>query len=365
MSQYSWNALSTRYRGWKSPTLRIKIGNFLLSQKEWLLESLDCELGVDSEAGYCEMLLTRVYDAKSSCFLCEQELALGVTVEVSLGYTAIKPVFWGYLYEISYELGETEGVRLRCMDVKGAMMGNGPLHLSGSQTCREAIQGIFSGRWARGYAALCSSPVLSGLPELDQPLPFFPNAMDDYAFLSEIARRFGLEFFVQEGKLLIRKKPDSGVPLLDITPDRVFACRAVFSSVGYLNRITVHGSSDDSRDEQKKQVKGTALARVPLPVGSGSAQKLIGNREGELYLPSVRDGASAQNLAEAQMRERQTLASRIELRMRALPDLLPGCFLTLEKFSPLINGRVYISSVSHHWSHEEFSTTLLCRKEPS
>ena len=58
--------------------------------------------------------------ARKDPFLCEQELALGVTVEVSLGYTAIKPVFWGYLYEISYELGETRSLFSRAIGRQSA-----------------------------------------------------------------------------------------------------------------------------------------------------------------------------------------------------------------------------------------------------
>lgn len=365
MAQYTYEQLESKYNGWMAPTAKVSLNGMLLSNADWWIESVECSTGVESSAGICSVTLGGTYDRKNSRFLCEDEWPLGSIVEVKLGYIVTEPVFKGYLYRLEYELGEEipPRVTLLCMDVKGAMMGGGQISLSGGMTYRQAIQGFFSGENTRGYSVLCSCPEMEGLPELDNPVPFSPAQTDDYRFLCGTAQRFGLEFFVCQGMLILRKKPDSAPLLLELSSDQgIKQFHAVLSSAGYVKSVTVRGGSDEERDGEKKRALGKADNSQPIAAENSDAGRLIGQRSVEIF-SSARDDKGAQELAEAQMRRRQELASEISIRLTGLPELLPGFSVSLTRFSPKLDGNIYLTEVTHRMDETQFTTTMTGRKE--
>lgn len=366
MAQYTYEQLESKYNGWRAPTAKVFLNGILLSAENWRIKSVECSTGAESSAGICSVILSDVYDRENSQFLCGDDWPLGSIVEVELGYIVTEPVFKGYLYRLEYELGKESPpeVTLLCMDVKGAMMGCGRIDLSGGITYRQVIQGLFSGENARGYGVLCGSPELDGIPELDNTVSFSPIQTDDYCFLSDTAQRFGLEFFVSQGKLILRKKPVSAPILLELSFDQgIERFHAVLSTAGYVKSVTVHGSSDDERDSEKKRTLGKADNTQPIAAESSDAGRLIGQRSGEFFSAGAKDDKTAQELAEAQMRRRQELASEVLIRMTGLPELLPGFSVSLVRFSPKLNGNLYLTSVTHRMDETQFTTTLFGRKE--
>ncbi|WP_411676835.1 phage late control D family protein [Caproicibacter sp.] len=365
MAQYTYEQLEAKYNGWRAPTAKASINGSPLPAAAWRIESVECVTGTELSAGICSVTLGGVYDRKNSRFLCEDEWPLGSIVEVELGYIVTESVFKGYLYRLEYELGEEDPPRmiLLCMDVKGAMMGNGRLGLTGGLTYRQAIRSFFSGENARGYNVLCDPPETDGLPELDNPIPFSPAQTDDYRFLCGTAQRFGLEFFVCKGKLLLRKKPDSAPVLLELSSDRgIKRFHAALSSAGYIKSVTVRGGSDDERDGEKKRALGKAENTQSIAAESSDAGRLIGQRSAEFF-SSAGDDKAAQELAEAQMRRRREMASEISVRLTGLPELLPGFSVGLTRFSPKLDGNLYLTSVIHRMDETQFTTTITGRME--
>lgn len=366
MAQYTYSALEEKYGGWGAPTARLLLDGEEASANGWRVRSVECETGVELEAGICEVLLGGVYDAKNSKFTCVDQLVLGTKVEVKLGYIVTSSVFQGFLYAVDYELAVDREpvVRLCCMDVKGAMMGGGRLDLSGAATYKEVIRGFFTGKVARGYKALCGAPNLSDLSELDRPVSGLTDCPDDYEFMVRTAERFGLEYFVSAGKLLFRKKPSASSPLIELSPQcGILSITTRLSSTGYVGSVSVWGGSDDERDADKKRAAATVENPVALADDGTAAAGLLGGRALELFAPSARDDAAAQALAEGQLRRRQALASEVKITLRGLPELEAGKFLQVGKISPGLNGMIYIVSVLHRMSEDGFETQIRGRRE--
>lgn len=366
MAQYTFEQLESKYNGWRAPTAKVSLNGNPLPAGTWRIQSVECVTGTELSAGICSVTLGGVYDHKNSKFLCEDEWPLGSIVEVGLGYIVTESVFKGYLYRLEYELGEEAPPRvtLLCMDVKGAMMGSGWIGRTGGQTYRQAIQSFFSGESDRGYSVLCSSPEMENLPELDNPVPFSPAQTDDYRFLCDTAQRFGLEFYVCKGKLILRKKPNSIPLLLELSSDRgIKQFHAALSSAGYVKAVTVRGGSDDERDGEKKRTLGKADNTQTIAAESSDAGRLIGQRSAEFFSAAARDDKRAQELAEALLRRRQELASEISITLTGLPELLPGFSVSLTHFSPKLDGNLYVIAVTHRMDETQFTTTIVGRKE--
>lgn len=358
MARYSWDALAAKYQGWRAPVAAVSIDGQPLLDREWRLQALQCSLGTGMEASVCTLVLGNVYDQANSKFTCENMLTLGASVRVSLGYIKASLIFVGYLYEIEYELGETASVSLRCMDVKGAMMGNS--FITEETTFRKAIRSMFSGPRARGYSLLCSAPSMANLPELDRMVSFDTSGLDDFGFLRRTAELWGLECFVRQGDLLLRKKPPSQTSVVEFSPGDFHSLSATFSSTGYVHTVRVHGGTDDERDGERK--RAVAQAENPdtlAPAGSRAARML--DRVAEFYVPSVRDSKGAKERAEGELR-RRAQAGTVRLSLRGLPDLFPGDYVDLRGISPKINGKYYLTEITHQWNETVFSTWAVCRK---
>lgn len=349
--------------GLAAPTARILIGG--KECRGYSIRAVESETGVDLEAGCCTVELANVYDIKNSKFLCENDFVRGMKAEVQLGYITTCPVFWGFLYEITYQLGDDEEpvCILTLMDVKAAMMGGGVWHYSGGISYKQVIKDFFTGKHARGYSALCPAPDVE-LKELQQPVAYLPKQMDDYAFLCYTARRFGLECFVSEGKLLIRKKPASAEVLKTLVPGNGLERLSVrLRSAGYLASVTVRGGNDNERDGDKKVVSGVAKNSLKITEGSGDASRLIGKRKLELFEPSARDNQTAALLAESALRKSGQLSSELEMELPGAPELKPGFQIKLSKVSPLLNGDWYLTCVTHRMQENEFRTHVLARRD--
>lgn len=360
MPLYDWQALEKLHQNFRAPSAEIKVQGSALLTPGVRLESLDCHLGTGEQASSCVITLGGVYDRKASRFSCESLLVLGSKVEVSLGYMTRRSVFTGYLYAVRYELGEEARAVLNCMDVKGAMMEAGSV--TGAASYRAAITGMFTGKLARGYSALCAAPKLVGLTELDSPIAFSTTGLDDYAFLRETARLWGLEWFVECAVMHLRKKPTGKTELLTLTPGCLHNLSVEFTTVGYVQAVEVRGGTDDVRDANKKRASAKVVGRYrPAPTGTPQARLLA--RTDAIYASSVRDGKSAKALAEARLRLHERQSGEAALTLRGLAELMPGYFLRLGGASPKINGRYYITDVTHTLDEREFVTRVLCRRD--
>ena len=365
MAKFTLDALRNKYGGFLAPTAQVTVGKKSLKSLGLNIMSVEVETGIGMEAGCCYVSISKAYDHKQSKFTCEEQFVRGMLVEISLGYVVTTPVFTGYLYEIVYALGNIQEpvVTLVCMDVKAAMMGTGVLDFTGKASFKQVIQGFFSGESARGYTVLCDCPSMS-LPELEERVASLPREMDDFGFLSYTAFRFGLECFVQSGKLLLRKKPNAPECLLKMTPnDGVERLEIRLRSAGFVKKVAVYGSSDDERDGEKKRATGSAASSYTITTGNADAKRLIGERSLELFAASARDDKTAKSLAESRLRCNDSLQSELELALSlGIPELLPGFAIALDRVSTGLNGDWYITSVVHTMNEHGYRTTVKGRR---
>lgn len=358
MATYTWDSLAKKYHDWRAPTVSVLVNQTPLLNREWSLSSLQYQSTVDMDASTCAITLGNVYDMANAKFSCEDLLILGAPVEVSLGYVVTRTIFKGYLYEVEYELGEESCVALSCMDVKGAMMENS--FIPGKNTYKQAIQSMFTGTAARGYSVLCGEPSMK-IPELDKAISFDTSHLDDFGFLRRTAELWGLECFVRDGELLLRKKPAPGTPLLEFSPGMFHSLSVAFSSVGYVHSVKIRGGTDDIRDGEKKRASAEAVNPYnPAPAGSAAARLL--KRVAESYAPGAKDDASAREMAEADLRRRNRKSGDVTIATRGLPEIQPGYYVDLKGISPKINGKYYISGVTHKFDEHSFVTNATCRR---
>lgn len=365
MAKYTLDNLHGKYQGFRAPSVKVSLGKRTLEAIGLKVRHVECETGVGMEASVCRIELDEVYDYKNSKFICENDLIRGMPAQVELGYITTIPVFYGFLYEVEYSFGmqNEPTVTLVCMDVKAAMMGCGTLDFYGGMSFKQVIQGFFSGNRARGYTTLCESPSIE-LPELNQPIPYLPEQMDDYKFLEFTVARFGLECFVRAGELLIRKEPESPEQLLKISPfDGIDQLQIKLRSAGYLKSVSVEGGSDQERDKDQKQIHGNATSTYSISNGNADARRLLGNRQLQLFAASVRDNSAAAQLAQGKLRRYSQLCSTLHLELFGLPELEPGYALELTKASPNLNGDWYIVSVTHKIDEAGFHTAVDARRK--
>lgn len=361
---YDWTQLSLMHQDFRALGAAVEIGGSPIAGQSWKLDSIDCDMGVSMEAGSCDITLKNVYDRKSSRFTCENSVKLGTPVKVSIGYVTPKPVFKGYIHEVDYQYGAKEepSATLRCLDIKGAMMGCGLLDYNGQDSYKDVINGFFTGKNARGYSVLCGAPDMGGLAELDNEVSFYQEQADDYLFLSHTAEHFSLECFVRDGKLLLRKEPPPTSALIKLNAENIQSLHTGFSCARYVKSVTVYGGSDDERDSDKKRAKGTATGSSPNITESGDAGRLIGKRAVEIFSADARDDKTALQLAKAQLKNRSGRPGIIDITLRGIPELTPGYFIDVAGVSPSINGRLYVTKTVHHMDGRSYTTRIQCKR---
>lgn len=360
MAQISYEDLEKRQNYFLAPSAQVVIDGKEVSGFDAIINSVEICKGTGNEAGVCTIVLTQLYDIVSSRFICEDKLNLGAIVEVKLGYIYRENVFRGFIQSIEYTMGidNEPTVELTCFDVKGAMMGAGTLDFTGELTIKQIINGFFSGKRARGYSALCDAPDLGALSELDKPAGLSPDKMDDFAFLSDVADYFKLEFFVEGDKLILRKRPASGSYLIELSPMLgISHISAKITAAGYIKKVNMLGVNDNEHDSEKKIIKHT-VNNTETITSSASGKKLIGNRSVDVFKYNITDRNSAKTYGEAYLSKSVQRYKEVTVELQGLPEITVGSFLKLCSFTAGFNGIYYIAGLTHSFSAEDFKTVL-------
>ncbi|MCC8150389.1 MAG: hypothetical protein LIO96_02745 [Lachnospiraceae bacterium] len=133
MATVSMSSLASKYDNFMVPALAVNVdGSNVVGKSDFAVESVEVVLSQDA-ASAATIVLTGAYDLKSRKFVSgiSSNFILGSIVEIEMGYgSKLTSLFYGYIDEITYELGESPSVRIIAVDVRRMIMGSKKSNIS-------------------------------------------------------------------------------------------------------------------------------------------------------------------------------------------------------------------------------------------
>lgn len=184
--------------------------------------------------------------------------------------------------------------------------------------------------------------------------PYLLQTGTDYAFLWEMARVVGFEWFADGKTLHFRKRPAGSGPKVTWGDDLIrFSAR--YSAADVVSKVTVQGWDSS----QQKEFKGEAGAIVasPKPEQLGSDASFVkdqhGKAKGKFGKPlvigstSVRDAKEAEAFASSIGRD--LVGAGLTVRGEAVgnPKIKPGAMLEVKNVGSKLAGKYYITECEH------------------
>jgi phage protein D len=191
-------------------------------------------------------------------------------------------------------------------------------------------------------------------------IPYVVQTTNDYAFLWEIARKIGYDWWIDAGKLSFKPSPTTAGPTLKFG-DTLVDFRVRYSGAVKGSKITVQGWDPDTQ----KAVSGddaTTLTGTAMPaIGSNALFATEGRAKAkDGWAKEYKTGAypvttttDAQTIAKSLAL--QADATEVFARGKALstPTLVPGKAVKIENMGTKVSGSYYVTTVEHSWGDGE------------
>ena len=186
------------------------------------------------------------------------------------------------------------------------------------------------------------------------------NNETNFEFLQRRALRLGMELYVEDAKLYLRKpKPDgTKVATINWGQDLLhFVSRQ--SAQGQVDKVIVRGWDA----VQKKEIVGEAASSIHHPAigttstGDSVAKKAFGG-SAKLYsvFHSVVDQTEAQNMAKAIYDDMSGRFIQVEARCLGNGKIKAGTTVEIAGIGTKNNGTYYITSCTHHFDRTGYKT---------
>ncbi len=203
---------------------------------EFAISDITVDLTSGYEASVASFVIYNSFNTDTHKFrgnALKKYVDIGLPVEIQMGYgVLLKSVFRGFISSVIYKFktGDSPGVEIHAMDIKGVMMANAYDKQIAAETYSEAGNKIFSQPL---YQKLKGSPgVYDKLNIADTPdkkMPGAPKAPkehtiemvneSDYEFVVRAAKRYNYEFFQLGGTVVFRKAKADGATLMALGPE--------------------------------------------------------------------------------------------------------------------------------------------------
>lgn len=185
------------------------------------------------------------------------------------------------------------------------------------------------------------------------PEPYLLQTGTDYAFLWELARTVGFEWFADGKTLHFRKRP-SGAGATVTWGDDLYRFTARYSAVEVVKSVTVQGWDS----AQQKAFKGDAKdVASPKPEQLGSDAKFVkdqhGKAKGKFGKPlivgstHVRDAKEAEAYAGSIGNDLVGAGLTVRGEAQGNPKIKPGTMLTVKNVGKSLAGKYYLTEVQH------------------
>jgi phage protein D len=185
-------------------------------------------------------------------------------------------------------------------------------------------------------------------------IPYVVQATNDHAFLWEIARRIGYDWWMEGSKLCFKPSTTTDGPTLKYG-DTLVEFRVRYSGALKGEKITVQGWDPDTQAAVTGD-DASALSGASMPdIGSDAALATEGRSKAKsAWAKPMKFGsfiATTSNEAKAiaQGLANQADAMEVTARGHALstPTLVPGKKVKIENMGTKVSGKYYVTSVEH------------------
>lgn len=346
MSTVSMAELSEKYKHFMVPAMKLKVAGLEVAENSgYQVESVEVVLSREA-ASAATIRLTNVYDLKNRCFHSQVSAGfiLGELIEVEMGYgSSLTPLFYGYIDEISYELGEVPAVSVIAVDVRKLMMGSKKSIISHSvRSYSDAFCEVI-----RKYQAAYKSVSVDATDRMDVEC-IIQNG-GDYAFISEeLCRKAERDFFVHAGKVYF-KKPSTGLfQTVQLTwPGDLFSFQRRSSFHDMVIRIM-------GQDMKKKEA-----VEASVSVKADDRQRSLASNEVTELDADVEDSGEARKIAAYQAQQEKRRARQASGSCIGLPEILPGGHVRITNGDKrYIDGTYDVIEAKHTFGSNGYRTSF-------
>lgn len=353
---YTYEDLKKKYGNFSAPSCEIIIGGTSHVDKGMSISKLEVELSATFEAGGCTFEIINGYNPSKGAYEKEwldKVLLPGKTVEVKMGYIKRETVFYGFINSLTNSFDEENGavITVSCLDAKGAMMAGKLQKFQGEKKLTDIVKEVIS---TYVSAKVAKSSKVDDI--LDVKRQIFVNCQTDYDFLVSLARRINFEFFVSKSEICYVKPRAVAGPIIILTlGQNVISFSREINLAHQVKEVTVIGN--DEIEKKNIVAKATSISKTAGKMASDSFS-LIKKRVEEIYDPAVRTKEEAQALAKSVLEEYSMKFITGTGECIGIPELIPGRFIKMERFDKSIDGKYYLTRVTHSLSEDGYFTSF-------
>ena len=190
-------------------------------------------------------------------------------------------------------------------------------------------------------------------------IPYVVQTTNDYAFLWEIARRIGYDWWIDAGKLCFKPSPSTAGPELTFG-DTLRDFRVRYSGVVKGSKVTVQGWDPATQKavtgDDASTLTGTAIPKIgsDAPFAKEGRSKAKSGWAKEYKTGAFIATTTTEAKAVAQALAQQADATEVFARGRAksTPKLVPGKTVKIKNMGTKVSGSYYVTSVEHTWGED-------------
>ncbi|MDR1246497.1 MAG: hypothetical protein LBK57_05650 [Clostridiales Family XIII bacterium] len=367
-----FETLKKKYNDFYFPQTLIELGGKELKDKsgQMAVNDVDIELTSGYEASVATFRIYGVFRQESGKFEYDEikkYVVLGNALTIKLGYAGtFETVFTGFVAGVDFifSTGNQPYVEVTGMDIKGVMMSGSYAEQLVATSYGEAVREILR---KTAYERLQDSSAITGVSVSDTPdketggdrsatsYTIEMSSESDYEFVIKAAKKFNFEFFTDRGKVYFRKAKSNAeaLPTLSIK-DGLINFDIGYSITGIAETIEARSVDAGTGKIISSKLKFTNN----LSVGS-SAKKLIAKSRHVYIDPTVMSKQQADARAASLLETMSYRLGSLNCDCVGIPELRPGCFLTIEGLGAPADNKFYITGVTHSISADAGYRTKL------
>lgn len=372
-----FSKLRKDYENFMEPHVCVLIGgkDLAADKAEFAISDIMVDLTSGYEASVASFVIYNSFNTDTHKFrgnALKKYVDIGLPVEIQMGYgVLLKSVFRGFISSVVYKFktGDSPGVEIHAMDIKGVMMANAYDKQIAAETYSEAVSKIFSQPL---YQKLKGSPgVYDKLNIADTPDKKMPGAPkepkehtiemvneSDYEFVVRAAKRYNYEFFQLGGTVVFRKAKADVATLMALGPeDGMYSFEIGYDSTGMVERVEVRNV-----DPSKGKPINYAL-KVEGPANGSPKTKSLLKGQTKVYIdPTAATQKEAEFRANYLKEDIRFRFGSIEAECVGLPELVPGKYIMVNGLGQGPSNEFYITNVIHSMEGDSFFHTKVIGK---
>ncbi|MDR0857423.1 MAG: hypothetical protein LBN97_00130 [Oscillospiraceae bacterium] len=349
---YDFAVLEKKYNGFLVPSVKLIIGGTEIDATEVPVPTITVDIDAGKSAGGAHVTIEGMYDLENSKWLEKllDTIEIGKTLEIHAGYGTKKLIFFGYIdsVTVNYSGSAIPQITFTGIDASGYLMNSDTTKYYEKKTQAAAAKEILGTCVSKGYAKkldFTDSDILEVKSETTK------KEMSDFEWLSLIAERSGVNFFVVQGVLVYKKVLNSTSPIITLKlGSSLLSFSRSKSTKAQIGKVVVK-----SIDKDGKSINGEATSSTL----SGSGKEAAGTAS-EFKTVTKTIEVLAVDTAELCKKIAQDLFNKYSLqyisgsgRCIGIPELIPGRYIKLEGMDKASNATYFIDKVSHKISASE------------